>query len=98
MYLPRPSVTPDAVRNSVSMFSLMTGARAGITFRNSGSEAMRQPAATGAPKHTAQINNIILINSSSPLGVSLECGALAPVCYSYRTHLPKRCQGTALQG
>jgi len=28
--LPRPSVTPDAVRNSVSMFSFITGARAGM--------------------------------------------------------------------
>src|SRR2546422_7187607 len=44
MNLPRPSVTPEAVRNSVSMFSLITGARAGITFRNSGSVAARQRA------------------------------------------------------
>src|SRR6266481_10010443 len=42
--LPRPSVTPEAVRNSVSMFSLITGARAGISFRNSGSVAERQRA------------------------------------------------------
>jgi len=42
MNLPRPSVTPEAVRNSVSMFSLITGARAGISFRNSGSVAARQ--------------------------------------------------------
>ena len=40
--LPRPSVTPEAVRNSVSMFSLITGACAGISFRNSGSVAARQ--------------------------------------------------------
>ena len=44
MNLPRPSVTPEAVRNSVSMFSLITGARAGISFRNSGSVAARQRA------------------------------------------------------
>jgi hypothetical protein len=48
------------------MFSLITGARAGITFRNSGSEALRQPATTGAPRHNTQINKIVLINSSSP--------------------------------
>src|SRR5437870_2002392 len=42
MNLPRPSVTPEAVRNSVSMFSLITGARAGISFLNSGSVAVRQ--------------------------------------------------------
>jgi hypothetical protein len=35
------------------MFSLITGARAGITFLNSGSEAARQPAAT----HTVQPSN-----------------------------------------
>src|SRR5205814_5257999 len=46
MNLPRPSVTPEAVRNSVSMFSLITGARAGINFRNSGSVAARQRAGT----------------------------------------------------
>src|SRR6202022_2251664 len=42
MNLPRPSVTPEAVRNSVSIFSLITGARAGTSFRNSGSVAERQ--------------------------------------------------------
>src|SRR6266478_5962291 len=46
--LPRPSVTPEAVRNSVSMFSLITGARAGISFRNSGSAAARQRVRPGA--------------------------------------------------
>src|SRR5882672_4224830 len=46
MNLPRPSVTPEAVRNSVSIFSLLTGARAGISFRNSASEAVRQRART----------------------------------------------------
>src|SRR3982074_2719648 len=44
MNLPRWSVTPEAVRNSVSMFSLITGARAGTSFRNSGSVAARQRA------------------------------------------------------
>jgi hypothetical protein len=62
MYFPRPSVTPDAVRNSVSIFSLITGARAGMTFFNSGSEAMRQPAA-----HTDSINIDALINFNMPL-------------------------------
>src|SRR5258708_22018087 len=47
--LPRPSVTPEAVRNSVSMFSLITGARAGISFRNSGSAAARQRVRGGSP-------------------------------------------------
>src|SRR6267142_5973228 len=42
MNLPRPSVTPEAVRNSVSMFSFITGARAGISFFSSGSVAARQ--------------------------------------------------------
>jgi hypothetical protein len=42
MNFPRPSVTPEAVRNSVSMFSLITGARAGISFRNSISVAALQ--------------------------------------------------------
>src|SRR2546425_2108072 len=42
MNLPPPSVTPEAVRNSVSMFSFITGARAGISFLNSGSVAVRQ--------------------------------------------------------
>ncbi len=42
MNLPRPSVTPEAVRNSVSMFSLFTGARGGISFLNSESVAGRQ--------------------------------------------------------
>src|SRR5437762_12454199 len=49
MNLPRPSVTPEAVRNSVSMFSLITGARAGISFRNSDSAAGRQRVRAGAP-------------------------------------------------
>src|SRR2546426_5500897 len=51
MNLPRLSVTPEAVRNSVSMFSLITGARAGISFRSSGSVAARQRerAADAAP-------------------------------------------------
>ena len=31
-------------------------------------------------------------------GASLECGALAPLWYELRTQIPKRCQGTALQG
>src|SRR5262245_52205438 len=39
---PCPSVTPEAVRNSVSMFSLMTGARAGIILRSSWVVAVRQ--------------------------------------------------------
>src|SRR4030095_13197414 len=42
MNLPWPSVTPDAVRNSVSIFSLITGARAGITLFSSASDAARQ--------------------------------------------------------
>ena len=42
MNLPRPSVTPEAVRNSVSILSLFTGARAGISFRNSASVVARQ--------------------------------------------------------
>src|ERR1700716_3857999 len=46
MNLPRPSVTPEAVRNSVSIFSLFTGARAGISFLNSASVAVRQRART----------------------------------------------------
>src|SRR6266446_9040086 len=51
MNLPRLSVTPEAVRNSVSMFSLITGARAGISLRSSGSVAARQRerAADAAP-------------------------------------------------
>src|SRR5229473_5014578 len=49
MNLPRPSVTPEAVRNSVSMFSLITGARAGISFRNSGSAAARQRVFASVP-------------------------------------------------
>src|SRR5258708_35496793 len=49
MNLSRPSVTPEAVRNSVSMFSLITGARAGISFRSSGSAAARQRVRAGVP-------------------------------------------------
>src|SRR6476659_8065460 len=55
--LPRPSVTPDAVRNSVSMFSLITGARAGIIFLNSPSDASRQPAAAALVKKNVETNN-----------------------------------------
>src|SRR5882724_9480377 len=61
MNLPRPSVTPEAVRNSVSMFSLITGARAGISFRNSGSVAARQrargPLYTPAASETINAEN-----------------------------------------
>src|SRR6266516_3706185 len=46
--LPRPSVTPEAVRNSVSMFSFITGARAGMSFLSSGSVAARQRVRDGA--------------------------------------------------
>src|SRR5437762_860177 len=58
MNLPRPSVTPEAVRNSVSMFSLITGARAGISFRNSGSVAIRQRVRIGraVPAEFARIS------------------------------------------
>ena len=58
MNLPRPSVTPEAVRNSVSMFYLFTGARAGICFLNSGSEAVRQRA------RTARIVPVELVRTS----------------------------------
>ena len=57
MNFPCPSVTPEAVRNSVSMFSLITAARAGIIYRNSDSEAARQPAGVGLPKDTVPISN-----------------------------------------
>src|SRR5258707_7638721 len=59
MNLPRPSVTPEAVRNSVSMFSLTTGARAGISLRNSGSVAARQrgPCAGTVPAEVARTND-----------------------------------------
>src|SRR5205807_9999546 len=58
MNLPRPSVTPEAVGNSVSMFSLIAGARAGISFRNSGSVAARQRVriARAVPVEFARIN------------------------------------------
>src|SRR5580704_6269243 len=42
MAWPLPSVIPEAVRNSVSMRSLITGARAGISERNSSSLALCQ--------------------------------------------------------
>src|SRR5215467_1030084 len=42
MKWPLPSVTPEAVRNSVSMRSDMTGARAGIMDFNSSGVAARQ--------------------------------------------------------
>src|SRR5437868_5838935 len=56
MNLPRLSVTPEAVRNSVSMFSLITGARTGMSFRSSGSVAARQRerAADAAPIELAK--------------------------------------------
>src|SRR2546421_4310816 len=59
MNLPRPSVTPEAVRNSVSMFSLTTGARAGISLRNSGSVAARQrrPCPGTVPAEVARTND-----------------------------------------
>src|SRR3954469_7380682 len=59
MNLPRPSVTPEAVRNSVSMFSLTTGARAGISLCNSGSVAARQrgPCAGIVPAEVARTND-----------------------------------------
>src|SRR5947207_5026147 len=59
MNLPRPSVTPEAVRNSVSMFSLMTGARAGISLRNSGSVAacQRGRCAETVPAEVARTND-----------------------------------------
>jgi hypothetical protein len=40
------------------MFSLITGARAGITFLNSGFEAMRQPAGRGSLKVTIEVASI----------------------------------------
>src|SRR4051812_9119361 len=43
MKWPPPSVMPEAVRNSVSMRSEMTGARAGITSLSSAGVAARQP-------------------------------------------------------
>src|ERR1700733_4026662 len=44
MKWPLPSVMPDAVRNSVSMRSLITGARAGINALSSSSLALCQAA------------------------------------------------------
>src|SRR4030081_869441 len=42
MKCPPPSVMPEAVRNSVSMRSEMTGARAGMTDLSSSGVAVRQ--------------------------------------------------------
>src|ERR1700677_620864 len=56
MKWPLPSVMPDAVRNSVSMRSLITGARAGIRALSSSSLALCQPelAANAAWPHSAK--------------------------------------------
>src|ERR1041384_5309969 len=40
---------------------------------------------------------ILYHTTAMQMGVSLECGALAPLWYTSR-NIPKRCQGTALQG
>src|SRR5215471_16103508 len=58
MNLPRPSVTPEAVRISVSMRSLITFARAGITEISSFSVACRQPAVLGRPGLAAESDKI----------------------------------------
>src|ERR1700691_189711 len=50
---PLPSLMPDAVRNSVSMRSLITGARAGIKAFSSSSLALCQAAFAAYPAQAA---------------------------------------------
>src|SRR5271156_2837449 len=73
MAWPLPSVIPEAVRNSVSMRSEITGARAGITDRNSSSLALCQvpakatwalPASTS---HSSAIQRTLVKMHDSPL-------------------------------
>src|SRR6476619_6152559 len=59
MNLPWPLVTPEAVRNSVSIFSLITGALAGITLVSSASDAVRQRL---SPAYTATRLNATTIS------------------------------------
>jgi hypothetical protein len=74
MKWPLPSVMPDAVRNSVSMRSLITGARAGIKALSSSSLALCQAefAANAAHKENAsdsrtQIGLALVKVDNSPL-------------------------------
>src|SRR6185312_5753676 len=74
---------PEAVRNSVSMRSFSTGARAGMTFFSSSSEALCQPVAScekpAAAKARSTTNSLLQMNDAALNGGGSCLGAIIHV-------------------